>query len=122
MKISILGTEYTVLKKIYTEDPDFAKGSINGYCDSTLKKIVICDMKTYPGYEDETKEFLLITEQDTLRHEIVHAFLDECGLQACALQPSGAWSKNEEMVDWIALMGPRIFKAWHEAGAFPTRV
>lgn len=120
MKLSILGTDYTVSKKAYSEDPDFAKSNISGYCDSTLKKIVICDMKTFPGFEEESKEYLLITEQDVLRHEIVHAFLNECGLRECAMQPIRAWSKNEEMVDWIALIGPKIYRAWQQAGAVPN--
>ena len=122
MKISILGTEYTISKVKYDQDPDFAKSSISGYCDPALKQIVICDMSTHPGYEDYTKESWAITEQDTLRHEIVHAFFNESGLQDCSLQPAGPWAKNEEMIDWIALVGPRIMKAWHEAGALPQKV
>jgi hypothetical protein len=27
------------------------------------------------------------------------------------------WAKNEEMVDWFALQGPKIYAAWKEAGA-----
>lgn len=122
MNISILGTKYSISKVKYDQDPDFAQHSINGYCDPTLKQIVICDMSTYPGYENCTKESKAITEQDTLRHEIVHAFFNESGLQDCCLQPNGPWAKNEEMIDWIALVGPKIMKAWNEAGALPQKV
>ncbi len=52
----------------------------------------------------------------TLRHEIVHAFLGESGLSANSNE-SDAWARNEEMVDWFALQGPKIYKAWQEAGA-----
>ncbi len=48
----------------------------------------------------------------TARHEIVHAFLAESGLDQ-----NSDWARNEEIVDWIALQGPKIFKAWQEAGA-----
>ena len=122
MKISILGTEYTITKKAFESDPDFTKKNIDGYCDPFLHQIVIGDLSTFPEWKNEEKERILVQEQASLRHEIVHAFLDESGLDCCALHFDDAWSKNEEMVDWIALMGPRIFKAWHEAGAFPTRV
>lgn len=122
MKISILGTEYTITKKTYDQEPYFKKNNCDGFQDSLLHEIVIGDVLTFPGWEKETKERALIQEQYTLRHEIVHAFLDESGLQDNSLHFDSAWSRNEEMVDWIALMGPRIFKAWHEAGAFPTRV
>lgn len=120
MKITILGTEYTVTKKTYDADPDFAKRSINGYCDSSLKQIVICDMKTYPGFDNELKEAIVFIEQETLRHEIVHAFLSESGLADNSLQPDVPWAKNEEMVDWIALNGPKVYKAWTQAGAIPA--
>lgn len=122
MKISILGTDYTITKKAYADEPDFEKRSINGFCDSSLKQIVICDMTTYPGFENEPKAALAIDEQETLRHEIVHAFLSESGLADSSLQYNGPWAKNEEMVDWFALIGPKIFKAWHEAGAMPKPV
>ena len=42
---------------------------------------------------------------------------DQSGLADSALNPDMAWSKNEEMVDWFALQGPKIYKAWQEAGA-----
>ena len=49
------------------------------------------------------------------RHEIVHAFLMSAGLTENTLGVE-AWADNEEMVDWIAFMGERIYKAWEEAG------
>ena len=53
----------------------------------------------------------------TLRHEIMHAFLNESGLSDSSNQYGGAWAKNEEMVDWIALQGEKIYNAWKEANA-----
>ena len=50
------------------------------------------------------------------RHEIVHAFLEESGLAECS-GTSDAWAMNETMVDWIARMGEKIYKAWSDAGA-----
>jgi hypothetical protein len=28
-----------------------------------------------------------------------------------------AWARNEEMVDWFAMQGPKIYKIWREVGA-----
>ena len=119
MKISILGTDYTITKKAYADDPYFKEHSSDGFCDSLLHQIVICDITTYPEWEKEPKERAALAEQETLRHEIIHAFLDESGLQGCALTLDGAWSKNEEMVDWFALLGPKIAAAWKQAGCLP---
>ena len=117
MTVSILGTEYSIIKKQYEDEPLFKKRGIDGYCDSFEKQIVYCDMTTCPGWEDETQQSVAIAEKETIRHEIVHAFLDESGLSASALRLNDAWSKNEEMVDWFALQGVKIYEAWKEAKA-----
>lgn len=114
MKVNILGTEYTVSVKKYSEDEYFEKNDIGGYCDSFLKEIVLCDMATYPGWENEPEESVEAQKRETMRHEIVHAFLSESGL-SCSSSPADAWARNEEMVDWIAIQGPKICKAWMEA-------
>ena len=53
MQVNILGTEYKVLKHNYDEIKAFEKSDTNGYCDTVNKIIVICNMSTYPGDEDE---------------------------------------------------------------------
>ena len=115
MKIDILGTEYEIIKKPYEEDSLFEKNSWVGYCDEVLKKIVICDMKTYPGWEEKSDETILTEEKICLRHEITHAFLNESGLSYSSLNYSGGWAKNEEMVDWFAIQGEKIYKCWQNA-------
>lgn len=117
MKINVLGTEYTITIKKYDEDEAFERRSIDGYCDGLIKQIVVCEMSTYKGWEHEPPETIAVSQKETLRHEIVHAFFDESGLGSSSIRVDGAWAKNEEMVDWIALQGPKIFKAWQEAGA-----
>ena len=52
--------------------------------------------------------------KETLRHEIIHAFFNESGLQDSANKFDGAWSKNEEMIDWFAIQPPKIFKLFKE--------
>lgn len=117
MTINILGTEYTITVKKYNEDEAFERRSIDGYCDWLIKKIVVCDKSTCKGWEHEPKDTISASEKKTLRHEIVHAFFDESGLGSSTFSVDGPWATNEEMVDWIALQGQKIYKAWQEAGA-----
>lgn len=117
MTVSILGTEYEIIKKKYADDPDFERCDIDGYCDTHSKLIVHCDMTTYPGWQTEPPETIRRNEQNTLRHEIIHAFLAESGLAENSLKPTGAWALNEEMVDWFALQGEKIWAAWQAANA-----
>ena len=116
MKLNVLGTEYTVETKGYTEDEYFKRADCSGYCSQSMKEIVLCKMDTYPGWEYETQEVKSMEEKRTLRHEIVHAFFNESGLSTNS-NTIEAWARNEEMVDWFALQGPKIYKAWKEAGA-----
>lgn len=48
-----------------------------------------------------------------LRHEIIHAYLIESGLNENANSVEH-WSINEEMVDWFALQAEKIFKTYKE--------
>lgn len=110
--INILGSEYKIIVKKYGEDEAFEK--VAGYCSNFSKDIVLCEVKTQPDWKKESIEVCNAYERETLRHEIVHAFLNESGL--CANSTScGAWATNEEMIDWIAKQGEKIYKAWQEA-------
>ena len=50
-----------------------------------------------------------------LRHEIIHAYLEESGLSASSNMIS-AWAQNEEMVDWLAIQSSKIFATFQEVG------
>ena len=117
MKVNVLGTDYTVTVKQYGEDEAFERNSSAGWCDEYNKEIVICDMTTYRGWEHENAKTADTAQKNALRHEIVHAFFNESGLTSNGFSFDGAWPHNEEMVDWFALQGPKIYKAWEEAGA-----
>lgn len=115
LKINILGAEYTVTFSNYNEQSIFEKRGLCGYHDGVTKNIVIGNIKTFPGYEDETEEYCKLEEKNIMRHEITHAFLHESGLADSSLQYQSGWAKNEEMVDWIALQSPKLFKAFRDA-------
>ena len=117
MKVNILGTEYEIIKKAYNDEPVFKKNKFVGFCDSYTKTIIYCDLTTIEDWQDEPKITIKRCEMETLRHEIVHAFFNESGLQSSSFFYDGPYAKNEEMVDWIALQGEKIYKAWKSVGA-----
>lgn len=117
MTVNILGTVYAVIVKKYDEDEAFRLQEIDAYCDDWIKEIVICDFATHPGWENEPAATAAIAQKEALRHEIVHAFFSESGLGDSSVRFCGAYSKNEELVDWIALQGPKIYAAWQSVGA-----
>ena len=50
----------------------------------------------------------------TLRHEILHAFFYESGLWCDSYVYKNPWPMNEEMIDWFAIMSPKIFKVYQK--------
>lgn len=83
-----------------------------------------CDEKDYPlledreAYTDSYKKQIIITNRHNnnktikdkiKRHEIVHAFLYESGLDC-----NTDWATNEEMVDWFAIQFPKLQKIYKE--------
>ena len=109
-KINILGTEYRI--EFRKEDEDTILKDCNGYCDVTVKLIVVL---AEPNKECDYEDFSFI-QKKTLRHEIVHAFLTESGLFNNTYNVDAGWAKNEEMVDWFAIQSPKIFKVYLELG------
>lgn len=115
-KINILGTEYRIETHKVSEDSYLEEKGLAGYCAECSKVIVVADMseEKYFPYMDETEKEAY--RKRTLRHEIMHAFLNESGLSDSSNQYGGAWAKNEEMVDWFAIQSPKIFKVYSELG------
>ena len=102
-KINILGSEWTIKEQSETEN-EFLK-NCDGYCDWTTKEIVI--EREINGTLSDMQQYI----KKVTRHEIIHAFLCESGLQECSGE-SEAWATNEEMVDWFARQGSKIYAAW----------
>ena len=50
-------------------------------------------------------------EKKVLRHEIFHAFFGESGLRS-----SSEYAEIEELIDWLAIQSPKIFKVFQELG------
>lgn len=113
-KINILGTEYQIETHKVSEDSYLEKNKLSGYCGEDEKLIVVADMseeKYFTGMDEKSQETY---RKRVLRHEIMHAFLNESGLSDSSNRFDGAWAKNEEMVDWFAIQSPKIFKVYSE--------
>ncbi len=97
--VNVLGTVYTIhLVSPENTELDEAEGMTYPF----RKAIFITN--------DCPKEF----QKHIIRHEIIHAFLFECGL-------NNQWEHiprghDEEVVDWIALKFDKIKVAFEEAG------
>lgn len=110
-KIDVLGQEYTISIVSESEDPKLKVN--NGYCDCSTHEIVICDSEDLTGDVNAVKDMTVFIKQ-VMRHEIIHAFLCESGLQACS-HNTDCWAYNEEMIDWFAIQSSKIIKAFKDA-------
>jgi len=91
MTLDVLGTQYilTMVSEPYMKDADNL-----GECDRYKKTIRI--NKDYFGQEDIS----ILAEFKTIRHELIHAFLHEAGLDC--------YSEDEVLVDALATLIPKI--------------
>lgn len=113
-KVNILGTEYTIKEQSQKENGML--DSRDGYTDWSTREIVVRrEQEPEEGNLADMEAYI----REVLRHEIVHAFLFESGLAECTTT-AYTWALNEEMVDWIARQGQKMYKAWKEAGALDT--
>lgn len=103
--VNILGTEYTVTECEREEDKRLS--DCDGFCEKTTKEIVITK---------ETKDSELTNwdwyRKKILRHEVIHAFFMESGLQENF--ENQHYGISETIVDWIAIQSPKIFKVFQE--------
>ena len=94
--VNILGTEYSI-----EIDDTLEKTELDGD-----KRISIRNAGSMLDDDDSTG-VKKIRFDEVLRHEIIHAFFYEAGLED--------YSDNEQLVDWIAKQFPKLEKAFKEA-------
>lgn len=114
--VSVLGTDYTIRFVEHGQDEYMEKMNFGGYCDGNKHEIVVLLLKTCEDWKNEPEETIDFEQRKTLRHELVHAFLNESGLQWNANPTERSWARNEEMVDWFAIQSPKIYKVFQELG------
>lgn len=107
-KVDILGTVYNIKEQPDTEN-ELLK-DCDGYCDWTTREIIL--RREIDGNLGDMEAYI----RKVLRHEIVHAFFVESGLDSSAGH-ADSWARNESVVDWFARQGQKIYRAWKEAGA-----
>lgn len=103
MKVNILGTCYTIK---YIE---LGTEGIDGYCDYTSKEIII------RGDDENGVNDFRRLQKKQLRHEIIHAYLAESGLQS-NFEHANQWGHEETMIDWIAIQFPKMLKTFEKVG------
>lgn len=96
MKVNILGTDYSVnisdMNNTELSDAD-------GICKIYEKEIVIRDKKYMCGNSEDVQRKRY---EHVVRHELVHAVAQECGVQ---------YGDDEALVDWIAHIIPIVNNA-----------
>lgn len=106
MKINVLGTEYDV-ELLEQDDESMKLLNCVGYTDNTVKQIKIKNQR----YKDaSSKENAKYDNDITLRHELIHAFLYECGIDL------NMRFHTEECVDFFAIQFPKLAKIFKDAG------
>ena len=114
-KINVLGTEYTIEVVKISECEELKENKWCGSCDKFSHKILIGDASEVEFFGKLNEEEQKHCMKQTMRHEIVHAFLNESGLQGSSLFYDNGWATNEEMIDWFALQFPKMLKIFEEA-------
>ncbi len=106
MKINVLGTEYDI-EPLEERDETMNLMGCDGYADNSVKEIKVLKIK---NDGDVTKQKNPAKYQNTvLRHELIHAFLFESGIEL------GMQFHSEECVDFFAMQFPKLVKMFEEA-------
>lgn len=100
-KINMLGTEYSI-----ETDDTLEKTGIDGLCKEYNKQITIRNLGSMLNNDDST-DTKKIRFNEVLRHEIIHAFFCESGLDN--------YNNDEQLVSWIANQFPKLVQTFKEA-------
>lgn len=99
-RIEVLGEEYMV----NFNTPREILTDCDGTCSRYDKLISIVDIdEIFDG--GGTEEGRQKRYAEGLRHEIIHAFFEESGLDE--------YSENEELVQWLAIQFPKILEVFN---------
>ena len=104
-EVNVLGTVYAIETRKWNDDRKLHEAL--GYVEQYSKKIILKDI--FP--DCMTVEDVDQLRREVARHEIVHAFFFESGMSE--------WAEDETLVEWVAVMLPKLAAAMCEAGAMP---
>lgn len=105
-QVSILGCNWDIHESDEIQESRLV--GADGFCDDSAKEIFVDSLARVD--KSRAKKNLESYKKKVLRHEITHAFLYESGLAECS-----DWATNEEIVDWIARQGLKLYEAWKQA-------
>lgn len=97
--VNILGTPYT-FKVDDLNNEELAQN--DGLCRIYDKEIIVRATEYMPGLTEESRQH---RTDHVVRHELVHAVAQECGVP---------YGDNEDLVDWIAHIIPIVNRAFGE--------
>lgn len=103
MKITILGQEYEIIHQ--TEKENQKLENADGICETYSKKIILNNFEISSNTLDNVEDY----KNKVLRHEVIHAFIHESGLDLMS-----EWARNEEMVDFFAIQIPKMIEVFRE--------
>ena len=117
--VDILGTKYKIEVRKVEDDTRLSDDEgREAYTNAFKKLIVLSDYSDESQYPYTSNDIVFRNERykHVLKHEIVHAFVYECGL-GCASDPrKSPLFFDEQTVDWIAIQGPKLYKIWEKLG------
>ena len=99
--INVLGTKWTIYREEFTSD------KLDGYTDYTVREIHIRSNNL-----NDVSDFDALMKKQ-LRHEVIHAFMAESGLQS-NWEHYNTYGHEETVVDWIAIQFSKILKVYEE--------
>jgi len=97
--VRILGTPWRIC--IGPHDTDKRLCDCDGFTDKTSKLIMVEDCRQTSNLDDP-----MFYMRKVVRHEIIHAFLMESGLDECMTHHK--YGHEEQTVDWFAYQYPKI--------------
>ncbi len=98
--VNILGTEYRIII-----DEEMHRTERDGVERRYLHEISLRPKSDMLNSEATDYERAL-RFNEVGRHEILHAFFDESGLEG--------YSEDEQLINWLAVQSPKIFKIFAE--------
>ncbi len=100
--VDILGMKWSVVSE------NFGNKDYDGMTDFTTRTIKVRN--------DNVQEFDNFKElyKRTVRHEVLHAFMIESGLDSNFNHPE--YGHDETFVDWVAIQFPKIMVAYSKLG------
>lgn len=113
LTVKILGQKYTIEYLTTEQDPNLSEDT-GGYVERFSNRIIINASFLKRINSTLSPEQVKECENSSLRHEIIHAFFIESGLDSnFEHKPIG---QEETVVDWFALQFPKILKVFKKVG------